>query len=193
MTADPRLDPDAEVIPLIDTPEIEDSIWKAAGSEGELGVGGMITKLEAAELARRSGTTVVIANGDSPEVLLHISVGDAVGTRILPTVSAVESRKRYLLSGGEAGLIKVDSGAELALSRGGSLLPAGMLEISGQFDRGETVTVCSPEGREIAHGLVNYDNEDCAKLCGRQSSEIEPILGYFYGEEVIHRNNMILL
>jgi glutamate 5-kinase len=191
--ADPRLYPDAMLVERVDTPEIDASLWQAAGGSGRMGVGGMVTKLQAADLARRSGAAVVIARGDARDVLLRIVDGERLGTRFEPTSTALESRKRFILAGERTGRLAVDQGAALALQEGSSLLPVGMVDVSGDFARGETVGVWDPQGREVACGLVNYKAADCARLCGLQSHQIEAELGYFYGDEVIHRNNLVLL
>lgn len=194
-TADPRRNPQARMIREVNEPEIPKELWQAAGgSHSNLGTGGMLTKLQAADLARRSGATVAIAQGGEAEVLTRLVAGEPIGTRFLPTTSALEGRKRYLLAGGQtAGKLYVDHGAAQALHKGGSLLPVGVQYIKGSFERGDTVTVKEEGEREVARGLVNYAAEDLAQLCGQQSSQIETILGYAYGEEVIHRNNMVLL
>ncbi|UCH61562.1 MAG: glutamate 5-kinase [Anaerolineales bacterium] len=194
-TADPRRNPQARMIREVNEPEIPKELWQAAGgSRSNLGTGGMLTKLQAADLARRSGATVAIAQGGEAEVLTRLVAGEPIGTRFLPTTSALEGRKRYLLAGGQtAGKLYVDHGAAQALHKGGSLLPVGVQYIKGSFERGDTVTVKEEGEREVARGLVNYAAEDLAQLCGQQSSQIETILGYAYGEEVIHRNNMVLL
>ncbi|HJS28442.1 MAG TPA: glutamate 5-kinase [Anaerolineales bacterium] len=191
--SDPRLDPDAQLIQIVEGPEIEESIWKAAGGGGQFGVGGMLTKLQAADLARRSGVGVVIANGSTPDILLRVMHQEPVGTRFSATTTAVESRKRYILSGGQAGRLVVDAGAETALQKGGSLLPAGVTEVVGQFQRGATLGIWSQSGEEIARGIVNYDHKACERLRGRRSSEIETVVGYFYGDELIHRSDLVLL
>jgi glutamate 5-kinase len=191
--ADPRLEPEARLVALIDTPEIPPELWEAAGGSGSLGTGGMLTKLQSADLARRSGVEVVIARGSDTNILPRIAGGEPVGTRFTATLSSVESRKRYILTGGKAGRLVVDPGAANALLQGGSLLPAGMIEVSGEFSRGETVSICSPDGREIARGLVSYNYLDCQKLIRRQSGEIENQLGYYYGDEVVHRSDMVII
>ncbi len=191
--ADPRKVPGARLVNRIDSPEIDPALWEAAGGSGKMGTGGMITKLQSADLARRSGAEVVIARGSAPDIILQIMQGEEVGTRFSPTISAVESRKRYILTGGKAGKLTVDRGAVKALQHGGSLLPAGLVEVNGEFSRGEILSVCDPGGREIARGLVNYNHHDCIKLCGCQSAEIEARLGYYYGDEIIHRSNMMLI
>jgi len=195
-TADPRLDPNAVLIPAIDSPAIPDDLWRAAGGTGDglLGTGGMFTKLQAADLARRSGATVVIAYSGDPEVLQRITAGEALGTRFSPVATAVESRKRYVLAGGHApGCVRVDEGAAQALHRGSSLLPVGAVDVEGTFERGDTVRVLGPDGRELARGLVHYSSSDLARIRGRRSDEIEDTLGYTYGDELIHRNDMVLL
>jgi glutamate 5-kinase len=194
-TADPRRDPNAELISDVTTVEIPEEIWHAAGGTSNgLGTGGMVTKLQAADLARRSGATVVIARGSDPDVLLNLAAGESVGTRFHPVTTAIESRKRYILSGGRAsgGLI-VDDGAVNALRQGGSLLPVGLRRIEGMFERGDSVRILEQSGREVARGLVNYASVDLVKICGEKSDNIEKILGFAYGDEVIHRNNMVLL
>jgi glutamate 5-kinase len=192
-TADPRSNPDAKLVTLVDTPQIEPALWESAGGGGRLGVGGMYTKLQAADLARRSGVAVVIARGRMPDVILAAARGDPLGTRFTPVESAVESFKRYVLSGGKLGTIEVDKGAADAILRGSSVLPPGIVNVTGNFDRGQSVGLINPNGVEIARGLVNYKTDDIRKLAGSKSSEIESILGYFYGDEVVHRNNLVLM
>jgi glutamate 5-kinase len=194
-TSDPRHDPNARLIPEVAAPEIPAEVWQAAGgTAGGLGTGGMLTKLQAADLARRSGCTVIIAHGSLPDVLIRIAQQEAVGTRLLPLATALESRKRYLLAGRRAsGILRIDEGAAHALAQGGSLLPVGIRAIEGRFERGDTVRVVSLAGKEIALGLCNYSAADLGRLAGRQSAEIEALLGYTYGDEAIHHNNMVLL
>ena len=195
-TADPRSDPDAKLVEEIATAEIPERLWKAAGGKGtKLGTGGMVTKLQAADLARRCGTTCLIANGSDPDVLIRLVVrGEKLGTRFLPVASAVESRKRYILSARRApGSLGVDEGAAKALRQGGSLLPVGLDTVSGAFERGDTVRVLDPSGKEIARGIVNYPSRDLSQLTRRRSDEIESILGYNFGDEIIHRSNLVVL
>lgn len=194
-TADPKQDPGARLIEEVGPEPFTEELWQAAGgSAGGLGTGGMLTKLQAADLARHSGTTVVIARGSEPEVLIRLAGGESIGTRFLPVSNKLEARKRYILSGSRAAAeIRVDAGAARALAHGGSLLPAGVLSVSGEFDRGDTIRITSLEGRALAVGLASYASNDLLRLCGRQSSEIETILGYTFGDDVVHRNNMILL
>ena len=193
-TADPRTDPKAKLVDEVTDAEIPSALWDAAGGSGSrLGTGGMVTKLQAADLARRSGTSVLIAQGSEPNVLIRLVDGERLGTRFTPIVSALESRKRYILSGKLApGHIIVNAGAATALARGGSLLPVGITQISGDFDRGDTVRVLEESGRELARGLTAYSSADLTQLRGRRSDEIESVLGYDYGDEVIHRDDLVL-
>lgn len=194
-TADPRLDPGARMIEELHDPQIPAELWQSAGgAAGGLGTGGMVTKLQAAELARRSGAMVVIARGSDPDVLLRIAAGEAVGTRFFPTATTVESRKRFMLAGGRrADRLVIDQGAVQALLAGGSLLPVGVVAVDGRFQRGDLVRVADSGGKDIARGLVNYAALDVKRIIGQRSSEIEKILGYAYGDEVIHRNDLVLL
>jgi len=194
-SADPRSNPNAELVDTIADEQIPASVWQAAGgTKSGLGTGGMLTKIQAADLARRSGTACVIANGKTPDVLLRLAAGEAIGTRFETVVSAVEARKRYILSARRApGLLTVDEGAARALQRGGSLLAVGLAAVSGKFERSDVVRVVDSDGRELARGISNYASDDLARILRHRSDEIEAILGYHYGDEVIHRNDLVLL
>lgn len=194
-TADPRNDTSAQLIRNVTDPIIPQSLWTAVqGSAGKLGVGGMQTKLQAADLARRSGSETIIASGSEENIILRLVAGEQLGTRFLPVATALDGRKRYILAGNRSnGELVADFGATKALQDGGSLLPVGVLRASGEFERGDTVRVLDPNGKEIARGLTNYNAGDINRIFGRQSSEIETILGFAYGDEVIHRSNMVLL
>lgn len=194
-TADPRNNPAAQLITRVDTPEIPAELWQAAGgSQSGLGTGGMFTKLQAADLARRAGVTVLIASGALTNVVLNAALGRAPGTWFKPIVSALESRKRYILAGGgPLGTLYVDAGAVQAVQQGRSLLPVGVLRVDGNFERGDSVRVVAPDGREVARGLVNYPSVELRRICTRKSAEIEALLGHHYGDEVIHRSNLVLM
>ena len=194
-TADPRLDPEAQLVKSVSESVIPNTLWQAAGgSANGLGTGGMVTKLQAADLARRSGATVIIARGSDPDIINRLADGEKVGTQFMPTASLIESRKRYILTGTRSnGLIEIDQGAVRALREGGSLLPVGITCIEGKFERGDTVQVSDPDGNEVARGIVNYAAHQLETIRGRRSEEISKILGFGYGEEVIHRNNLVLL
>jgi len=192
-TADPNKFPEAQLVGEVSEPEIPPHLWEAAGGGGGLGTGGMMTKLQATDLARRSGAAVAIALGEEPQVLMRLASGDLVGTRFHPVATAMESRKRYILAGEPTpGSLVVDDGAVRALARGGSLLPVGVLKVNASFDRGDAVRIVDEGGREIARGLANYHHKDLERIKGRHSGEISSILGFDYGDEVIHRNDMVV-
>lgn len=190
---DPRIDKEAKLIPLVDT--IDERIWAlAGGTQSGLGTGGMFTKIQAAQLATRSGTRTVIAHGRLPDVLLRIVNGDSVGSHFLPLASHLESRKRWLLAEKAQGLVVVDEGAVNALkNRGASLLPIGLRAVEGEFERGAVVQIVDLHRQPIAQGLVNYAHHELATLCGHRSDEIAERLGYTYGDEAIHRDNLVLI
>ena len=192
-TADPRLNRDAVLIPEVR--QIDDSVRAlAGGSQTGRGTGGMITKIQAAELATRAGTTAIVASGSEPDVLPRLARGEPLGTRFHALDTHLDSRKRWLLADPARGQIMVDEGAVKALrERGKSLLPAGVARVNGEFVRGATVRVSDAEGRDVARGLVNYNSADLRLIVGSKSSEIEERLGYGYGAEVIHRNDLVLL
>ena len=194
-TADPRQNPEAKMLQEVTTSEIPPELWKAAGgTDGNLGSGGMMTKLQAADLARRSGTETIIAQGSNTNVIIKAARGQSVGTRFTSLASALESRKRYILSGwdGKAS-VTVDTGAMTALQDGSSLLPVGVSSVVGTFGRGDTVAVFSPDGREVARGLSSYPSSELLEIIGLQSDQISERLGYAYGDEVIHRDQLVLL
>ena len=193
-TADPRCEPGACLVPQVD--KIDADIERlAAGTTSGPGVGGMITKIEAARLATASGVTVVIADGQEPDVILRIAAGESIGTRLLPAASKLESRKRWMLSGLSAkGGLVVDNGAVLALRKQSrSLLSAGIREIKGDFQRGDIVSIYEPEGSRLGYGITNYSAGDVEVIKGAHSREITPLLGYDYGAEVVHRNNLVVI
>ena len=193
-TADPRRHKDATVIERID--RITKDIEAAAGaSETGRGVGGMVTKLQAARLATGGGSDVFIASGHDADALYRIAAGEHIGTMFPARTSRMESRKRWMLSGlGTRGCIVVDDGAVKALvERKKSLLAAGVRDVQGAFKRGDAVTICPPGGAAFACGITNYSADDLALIRGIRSDQIEGALGVQYGAEVVHRNNMVLL
>ncbi|MCA9869380.1 MAG: glutamate 5-kinase, partial [Anaerolineae bacterium] len=193
-TADPRSDPAAKLISEVGV--IDDDLRAiAGGTNSGLGVGGMTTKLTAADLARRGGAEVVIAAGSVEDVVLRVTGGERIGTRFPPLAGRLESRKRWLLGGlAPTGRIWIDDGAEQALlASGRSLLPVGVTRVEGQFQRGDTVRICNTAGREVARGLSRYGAASLERIIGRQSDEIEAILGYEYGETVVHRDDLVVL
>ncbi len=191
-TADPRRNPQAVLIHEV--AQIDETLRSLAGGRGTaLGTGGMVTKLQAAALACRAGTEVIIADGGEADILLRIARGERVGTRFRATGTRLENRKRWILAGVvNSGHILVDGGAAEALRRGGSLLPAGIVRVEGSFARGDTVPIRLLGGGEVARGIVRYGAEDLRRIAGHRLDEVEQLLGYTYGTAV-HRNDMILL
>jgi glutamate 5-kinase len=193
-TADPRVDPSAQLIAEVH--HIDQSLRKRAGGTSTgLGTGGMATKLQAASIAHQAGADVVIAAGREPNVIMRAATGEAVGTRFPAPENRLESRKQWILAGPRAsGRIVVDSGAAAAVLRHGrSLLPAGIVAVEGEFNRGDTVLVVDVAGREVARGLVPYTANDLRTIAGCKSHEIVERLGFGYGSVAMHRNDMILL
>ena len=193
-TADPQRNPEAKLIPKVE--KIDAEIERLAGdTTSAYGVGGMITKLEAAKLATASGVTVVIANGRKPNILKQITLGKTIGTIFPSRTSKLESKKRWMLSGlASKGKLIIDDGAALALKKQNrSLLPAGITDVQGEFQRGDVVDISDSEGNHIGCGIPNYSSKDIVTIKGAHSEAIESVLGYEYGSEVIHRNNMVLL
>lgn len=192
---DPEMNPEAKLIEKIEEPEIPEWVWNAAGkSSTGLGTGGMITKISAADIARRMGTKVMIVNGSTPDILTRIVSGEAFGTTFLPANTILESRKRYLVSGllPKSTAIHVDEGASAAILSGKSLLPVGITGITGNFERGDTVRVLDPQEKETAIGMVQYSSSEVEKIIGKKAGDIETILGYSMGDEVIHHDTMII-
>ncbi len=191
-TADPRQNPEAKLIPVVE--HIDDSIFNLAGGSSAalgLGTGGMVTKVQAARLAAQSGTSTIIASSQSPNILIDIAEGRSVGTLFLAETTLRESRKRWLLSEKHQGSIYIDAGAEQKLRHeGASLLAVGIVRTSSHFERGAIVQLISPAGLPVAVGMTNYGSQEIQKLIGSHSKHIEDILGYSYGPEVIHRDNM---
>jgi glutamate 5-kinase len=192
-TADPRQHKDAQLIERVDV--IDEETWGRAGGSGTgLGTGGMVTKIQAAQLASRGGVPTRIASGKEPDVISRILAGESIGTHFEAARSPMESRKRWLLVEKTRGAVEVDAGAARKLLSGGaSLLPVGITKVLHEFSRGATLSVFAPDGKEIAHGLTSYDSDAVRKLCGVKSTQINEILGYSYGDAIIHRNNMVLL
>lgn len=193
-TADPRVDPNAELIPEVR--HIDETLkQKAGGTLTGLGTGGMMTKLQAANIARHTGVDVVIAAGREPNVIVRVLNGEAIGTRFPALESRVESRKQWILAGPKsAGRLIVDDGAADAIRhKGRSLLPAGVKAVEGDFGRGDTVLIANLERHDLARGLVAYTSGDLRQIAGCRSQEIEERLGFTYGAVAVHRNDMILL
>ena len=193
-TADPRRDSQAKLISRVD--KIDATVEQLAQETGgRQGTGGMITKIEAAKLAASSGTNVIIANGYEPDILLRIGQEERLGTFFPAKVDKMESKKRWMLSGlASKGRIIVDEGAALALKRQNkSLLPAGVVEVRGSFQRGDIVDILTEEGKNVGSAISSYSASDIAMIKGIHSDKILSLLGYDYGDEVIHRDNLVVV
>ncbi len=193
-TADPGIHADAQLIEKV--PSIDGSVYQLAqGARSGLGIGGMHTKIMAADIAVHSGTSVVIANGSRDNILFGVWDQSAPATWFPPLITTAEGRKRWLLAQSVvSGGVIIDQGAcKAIIHHGRSLLPVGISEVEGSFERGEIIAVRNDQGREIARGLANYSAPDLQQILGQRSTNVADILGYDYGPEFIHRNNMALI
>ncbi|HUB10135.1 MAG TPA: glutamate 5-kinase [Myxococcales bacterium] len=192
--ADPKAAADARLVEQVPevTPEIE---ALAGGSRGGLGTGGMTAKVRAARRASDSGALTVIASGRRPGVLGALLRGENVGTIFGAPRPPLRARQRWIAHAlHPKGLLVVDDGARDALRRrGSSLLPSGLTEVRGDFDRGEAVEIAGPDGKAFARGLAGYGSRELARLAGVRSGEIERVLGYKYLDEIVHRDDLVLL
>jgi glutamate 5-kinase len=155
----------------------------------------MQTKVRAARLAARSGAFTVIVGGKIEQVITRLRDGEAIGTLLLPEQGRIAARKQWLASHLQTrGKLTLDQGAVTVLCRGGrSLLPVGVKGISGQFRRGEMVSCVDENGKEIARGLINYDADEAKAIAGLSSKRITEVLGYISDEEMIHRDNLVIV
>ena len=194
-SADPRQYPQAQLIQEANAGD--PSLEKIAGGTGSaLGRGGMLTKVLAAKRAGRSGAHTLIAWGREPDVLVRLAQGELIGTQLLADeTNKIAARKKWLADHLQVrGQLVLDAGAVKALkSEGKSLLPIGVQDVSGEFERGEVVTCVDAGGTEIARGLVNYSAQETRKILGKPSSEIEALLGYVDEPELVHRDSLALL
>jgi glutamate 5-kinase len=193
-TQDPRDNPNAELIreAAASDPQL---LTMAGDSRSGLGRGGMTTKVRAAQLAARSGASTVIAGGGRENIIQRVCSGEPLGTLLLPEADPLTARKRWLAGQLQLrGKLILDAGAETALRKQGkSLLAVGVTAVEGRFRRGELVACCNSAGEEIARGLVNYDSFESAKILRQPSEKFVELLGYRDDEELIHRDNLILL
>jgi glutamate 5-kinase len=193
-TADPRKDAQAKFLSQVQAGDV--SLETMAGGAGStLGKGGMITKVLAAKRAASSGAHTIVAWGREPEVLPRLARGESIGTTFVAATARIAARKQWLADHLQLrGRVVLDSGAVRALVEDGkSLLPIGVSEVVGEFERGEVIGCVDASGREIARGLVNYSSADARKITRRPSSEIEAILGYIESPELIHRSNLVII
>ena len=193
-TADPARDPAAVKLDTVETIS-EDIVRMAWAHEDGMSVGGMATKLQAAQKAAASGVPMVIASGREPGVLARILAGEPVGTYFVPKADRLGARKRWIaFAAPPQGRLVVDAGAARALTGNGrSLLPSGVTDVTGEFGAGEVVAVVDAGGKEIARGLVNFDTGELRRIRGAKTQEIEARLGYKSFDEVIHRDNLVIL
>jgi glutamate 5-kinase len=191
-TQDPNRDPNAKLISKVE--RIDAAIEHLAKGAWGKGRGGMVTKLEAAKLATASGVPVVIADGRESDVIIRLAQGESLGTFFPPITTKIESRKRWMLSQFSKGMVVIDDGAVTALRKQNkSLLPAGITKVDGEFERGDIINILDTKNEKIACGIANYNSEDIAKVKGCHSDKIVELLGYEYGAEAVHKNNLVLV
>jgi glutamate 5-kinase len=193
-SADPRKDPQAR---FIDEAEAGDPALElmAGGAGSTLGRGGMITKVLAAKRAAGSGAGTVIAWGREPDVLLRLAAGERIGSALLAATPKLAARKQWMVDHLQLrGAVVVDGGAVQKLrDEGKSLLPIGVVEVQGDFRRGDVIAVRTAEGKELARGLANYSSAETRLIARKPSTQIEASLGYVNEPELIHRTNLVLI
>ena len=195
-TADPKTDPTAALVPVVDL--VDEGVAAMAGEHRNAWArGGMPTKLDAARLVTTSGIAMTICRGRERDAIVRVVGGERLGTYFRPASSKLEARKRWMLSvagDSDANAVVVDAGAVSALRRNGvSLLPAGVSDVVGDFGRGDIVYIVNDAGGRVACGICNYAAGDIRRIKGLRSDRIVATLGYLYGQEVVHRNNLVLL
>ena len=192
-TKDPNIYEDAKIIPVVERSEQIPEVSLGPSSDS-MGRGGMFTKLDAAKLATSSGADVVIASGHQESVISRLVEGEKIGTFFHSSVTKLESRKRWMLgSMSNKASIIVDDGASAAiLNNHSSLLPAGIVRCRGDFERGEIISICNIREERLAIGIANYKSGDVENIKGLKSDSIESVLAFQLGDEVVHRDNMVL-
>ncbi|MEN9474615.1 MAG: glutamate 5-kinase [Pseudomonadota bacterium] len=192
-SADPRKNPDAEFVHVARAgdPRLEDM---AGGAGSRVGTGGMITKILAAKRAAGSGASTVIAWGREPDALLRLSSGEPIGTLLIAQTPKQQARKQWMADQLQLrGHVTVDEGAaDKIVAEGKSLLPIGMVAVSGEFSRGDVIAVRNAQGQELARGLANYSAGEARLLCRKSTNAVEGLLGYAAEPEMIHRDNLVL-
>jgi glutamate 5-kinase len=193
-SADPGTHPEAVLVPLVTgiTREIERA---AGGSGSSVGTGGMATKVAAAKKAGKNGVATIMVCGKRDGIIVDALQGKEVGTLFLPPDTGINRRKHWIAyTLKPTGRIMVDDGARKALvKQGKSLLPSGVIRVEGKFERGACVRLCGLDGVEFARGLSDYSSIESASLAGHKSLDIEKILGYHYGDVIVHRDNLVLI
>ena len=192
-SADPRKDSKAQLISEGDAGDVK--FEAMAGSSGSaISKGGMITKIRAAQRAARSGAHTLIASGHEPDVMQRLMAGEALGTLLVAAATPLAARKQWLADHLQtAGSLTLDDGALKALRDGRSLLPIGVVSVTGEFERGAAVACRDQQGRDVARGLINYSSAESRRIARKSSNEIEALLGYVDAQELIHRDNLVLL
>jgi glutamate 5-kinase len=192
-SADPRKEPAARFIDEAQAgdPELE---RMAGGAGSSIGRGGMLTKILAAKRAASSGTSTVIAWGREPDVLLRLAAGEAIGTALIASTQKLAARKQWMADHLQLpGAVVVDAGAAAKVRQEGkSLLPIGVVDVQGDFHRGDVIAVRGPDGAELARGLANYGSAEARLIARKPSTEFERLLGYTAEPEMIHRDNLVL-
>ena len=193
-SADPKTDPDAELVSTVQSIDA-DVLDRAGASRSALGSGGMRSKLRAARLATAAGESVLMAGGEQADVLDAIFRAEPVGTLFLPHNTTMPAWKRWLgYAARPRGRLVVDAGARQAVeSKGRSLLPIGVLQVVGSFGKGDVVALCDAAGQEFARGLTNYSSSAAERLRGLRSEQVRELLGELPYEEVIHRDNLVVV
>ena len=193
-TEDPNINNDAKKIEIVE--KIDSNILSyAKGPVDKVGTGGMISKIQAANIATKSGISMYIASGLQNQVIQRIINDETVGTKFLPEESNLESRKRWLVTGytSSKGEIILDKGAVKAVNKNASVLPAGVTSVKGNFDRGDIIAIKDEKSTTIGLGISNYSSDEISKIKGIKSSEINELVENNYGDEVVHRNNFIFI
>jgi glutamate 5-kinase len=193
-TADPRKDPSATLVHEAQAgdPALE---VMSGGAGSSLGRGGMLTKILAAKRAAGSGASTVIAWGREPDALIRLHQGQAIGTLLVAPTLKTQARKQWMADHLQMrGAVTVDAGAANKVrEEGKSLLPIGMVEVEGDFSRGDVIAIRDPSGLEIARGLANYSSTEARLLCRKSSAAFEKLLGYAAEPEMVHRDNLVLM
>ena len=193
-TEDPNINNDAKKIEIVE--KIDSNIISyAKGPVDKVGTGGMISKIQAANIATKSGISMYIASGLQNQVIQRIINDETVGTKFLPEESNLESRKRWLVTGyaSSKGEIILDKGAVKAVNKNASVLPAGVTSVKGNFDRGDIIAIKDEKSTTIGLGISNYSSDEISKIKGIKSSEINELVENNYGDEIVHRNNFIFI
>jgi glutamate 5-kinase len=193
-SSDPRKDPNAQLIAQAQAGDAQLEAM-AGGAGSSIGRGGMLTKVLAARRAARSGAHTIIAWGREPDVLTRLAGGEAIGTELRAATGRLTARRQWMVDHlHTAGEVVIDAGAAAKLTRDGkSLLPIGVLAVKGEFGRGQVVTCVDESGKPLARGLSNYASSEVRRIMRHSSGEIEGILGFVEGHELIHRDNLVLL